>query len=147
MSTTKPKPKAKTKRETPAEIAARNDVYIHPTKLKRTIIRDKKTGKMVDVTPPHIKAQLPKRRVKAGIPMTMSNSTYPMLSDHSSVNPKQVGQLNRFLQSKGLPPAAQPDGRILFETRAQRKAICEARGIGDRNGGYSDPRMGLRHKG
>jgi hypothetical protein len=144
MSTKTKKPKTR-KKETAAEIAARNDVFVSPVKMKRTIIRDKKTGRLVDVTPDRIKKLLgPKRKPTPGIPMIAPPGNYPMISDATSVNPKQVKQLNDFLEKKGLPRAAQKDGTIRFESAAERKKICEARGFGDRNGGYSDPRMGLR---
>lgn len=137
------KPKqTKKSQATIAEIVARNNVFVHPTKLKRTIIWDKVTGRKVDVTPERVKAMLPKRTKRPiGAPMIAPPGNYPMTMDAISVHPKQIAALRALMERKRLPGEVLPDGRIKLDSAADRKAHCEGRGFGDRNGGFRDPQF------
>ena len=64
---------------------------------------------------------------------------WPMLSDAAGVSPDQVGEATRHSREIGIPTEFSRDGRAVFTDRAHRKKYCEAVGLYDRNGGYSDP--------
>lgn len=131
----------KARRKSKPATSAETTLNVSPRKLKRTFKVDKHTGKLVDVTPPHIKAMLPKRKVKPGVPMIAPPGNYPMVADSISVHPKQVGALRALLQRKGLPGEVLADGRIKVDSAADWKRHCEGRGYGARNGGYNDPQF------
>jgi len=66
-------------------------------------------------------------------------STWPMYSDAAGVGPTQIDEARRESLKMGIPTDFTPDGRAIFTSRLHRKMYCEAVGLYDRNGGYSDP--------
>lgn len=70
--------------------------------------------------------------------------TYPMKSDAAGVHPAQISEARRRSVKMGIPTDFTPDGRAIFTDRAHRKKYCEAVGLFDRNGGYSDPKRKAR---
>lgn len=67
--------------------------------------------------------------------------TYPYYSDAMGVHPDQIPECRDYLSKRGVNAQFHPDGRVLVESKGQRKAMAEARGFYDRNGGYSDPQQ------
>lgn len=63
---------------------------------------------------------------------------WPMVSQNLGCNPKQIKDMRKFLASRGVPTEFTKEGDCIITSRAHRKAICEARGFFDRNGGYGD---------
>lgn len=72
-------------------------------------------------------------------PNTQAAGAWPMLSDALGVMPEQIPEAREELRAKGVDANFSTDGRIEFRSRGHRKAVCEALGYYDRNGGYSDP--------
>jgi len=68
-----------------------------------------------------------------------SPGNWPMVSDMAGVAPSQVGELRQTLKTKGLNTEVREDGSVVWRSRGERKAYCEAVGLYDRNAGYSDP--------
>lgn len=64
---------------------------------------------------------------------------WPMASDALGAHPDQIGEVRSYLRSKGTDCEFLGDGRAVLESPGHRKAVAEARGFFDRNGGYSDP--------
>jgi len=62
-----------------------------------------------------------------------------MYSDAAGVAPSQVREAEEHARKIGIPTSFLKDGRAIFEGPAHRKTYCEAVGLFDRNGGYSDP--------
>lgn len=67
------------------------------------------------------------------------SGTWPMKSDAAGVAPSQVQEAREHSVKIGIPTDFTPDGRAIFHSRLHRKQYCEAIGLYDRNGGYSDP--------
>lgn len=64
---------------------------------------------------------------------------WPMVSAMAGINPSQIDEFRKFDKQKGVPTEYTPDGDVVFRSRRHRKEYCEAHGLYDRNGGYSDP--------
>lgn len=75
-------------------------------------------------------------------------STYPMVSSAAGVEPSQVKQHMEHLRQMGCGQVNHTrDGDVIFESKGQRKRVCEALGLYDRNGSYSDPQPKVRTSG
>ncbi len=80
---------------------------------------------------------------RAGISTVPAN--YPMTSSAAGVHPGQVKEHMDHLRKMGCGQVDHTkDGDVIFRDKAQRKKVCEALGLYDRNGGYSDPRPQVR---
>lgn len=67
-------------------------------------------------------------------------SNYPMTCTAIGVHPSQVKEHMEHLRAMGCGQVNHTkDGDVIFESKSQRKKVCEALGFFDRNGGYSDP--------
>lgn len=67
-------------------------------------------------------------------------SCYPMVSSAAGVHPGQIKEHMEHLRAGGLGQVNHTkDGDIIFESKGQRKKICEFLGLYDRNGSFSDP--------
>ncbi len=67
-------------------------------------------------------------------------SCYPMVSSAAGVHPGQIKEHMAYLQSKGCGQVDHTkDGDVIFRDKHQRRKVCEALGLFDRNGGYGDP--------
>ena len=66
---------------------------------------------------------------------------YPMVSTAAGVHPDQIQEHMEHLRKLGCGQVNHTkDGDVIFEDAAQRKKVCEALGLFDRNAGYSDPK-------
>jgi putative FmdB family regulatory protein len=63
---------------------------------------------------------------------------WPLLSDAMAVHPDQIAEATSANRRNGTNVGYTPDGRAIFESRAQRKAHCQAYGYHDNSGGYGD---------
>lgn len=67
-------------------------------------------------------------------------ANYPMVSTAAGVHPNQIEEHRAYLRAKGCGDVEHTkDGDVVFRDKHQRKKVCEAVGLFDRNGGYSDP--------
>lgn len=66
-------------------------------------------------------------------------STYPMTSDRSGVNPDQREQAIQTSIDMGIPTDFDHEGDAVFRSKGHRRDYVRAVGLLDRNGGYSDP--------
>jgi hypothetical protein len=67
-------------------------------------------------------------------------ANYPMVCDFVGVHPSQVKEHMDHLRAMGCGQVNHTkDGQVIFEDKTQRRKVCEALGLYDRNGGYSDP--------
>ena len=64
---------------------------------------------------------------------------WPMKSDAAGVAASQVKEAAEHSRKIGIPTDFTPDGRAVFTSARHRKRYCEAVGLYDRNGGFSDP--------
>ena len=64
---------------------------------------------------------------------------WPMASDAAGVSPTQAQEAMAHATSIGIPTDFDRQGRAIFTSARHRKAYCEAIGLYDRNGGFSDP--------
>lgn len=74
--------------------------------------------------------------------LTTGNLTarYPMKSDAAGINPDQIDEARDYDAKIGVPTDYdQETGQAIYESAGHRKRHCEAHGLFDRNGGYSDP--------
>ncbi len=69
---------------------------------------------------------------------------WPMKSDAAGVHPDQAAEAQAHAESIGIPTQFIKDGRAVFTDAGHRKKYCEAVGLYDRNGGYSDPQRQRR---
>lgn len=67
------------------------------------------------------------------------SATYPMKSDAAGIHPSQIPEAREHFAKMGIKVDYTRDGRAIFESPGHRKQVCEAMGLYDRNGGYSDP--------
>lgn len=80
---------------------------------------------------------------RAGISTVPAN--YPMVSSAAGVNPSQIKEHMDHLKKMGCGQVNHTkDGDVIFESKGQRKQVCEALGLYDRNGGHSDPAPKIR---
>lgn len=80
---------------------------------------------------------------KSGISTVPAN--YPMVSSAAGVHPGQIKEHMEHLRAKGCGTVHHTkDGDVIFQDKRQRKKVCEALGLFDRNGGFSDPQA--RHR-
>lgn len=76
---------------------------------------------------------------RAGISTVPAN--YPMTSSAAGVHPGQIKEHMEFLRKAGCGQVNHTkNGDVIFESKGQRRQVCEALGLFDRNGGHSDPR-------
>lgn len=74
----------------------------------------------------------------AGISSVPGN--YPYESDACGVHPAQAREQIEHLRQMGCGFVEHSkDGNPIFQDKGQRKRVCEALGLFDRNGGFSDP--------
>ena len=72
-------------------------------------------------------------------------SNYPMVSSAAGVAPSQIKEHMDHLRAKGCGQVNHTkDGDVIFESKGQRKKVCEALGLYDRNGSFSDPQPRVR---
>ncbi len=64
---------------------------------------------------------------------------YPMESDAAGVAASQVDEASAHADSIGVPTEFTKEGSAVFRSKKHRKDYCEAIGLYDKNGGYSDP--------
>jgi len=65
---------------------------------------------------------------------------WPIYSDRAGVNPHQIPEAEATMKNLGVETKFdERTGCAIFRDAKHRKAHCEAIGIYDRNGGYSDP--------
>jgi len=75
---------------------------------------------------------------RAGISTVPAN--YPMTSSAAGVHPGQIKEHMDHLRMMGCGQVDHTkDGDVIFKDKHQRKRVCEALGLFDRSGGYSDP--------
>lgn len=63
---------------------------------------------------------------------------YPMRTDVEGVHPSQAKELSDYLAEKGVPTQVYSDGTVRWESRGHRREYLKARGMIDRDAGYSD---------
>lgn len=84
--------------------------------------------------------RLEKLRLPDGVMAFGCTGTWPQHSDAMGVNPEQVKEAMEAAAAMGVPTEFDPrSGCAIFTDRNHRKRYCEAMGVRDRNGGYSDP--------
>lgn len=72
-------------------------------------------------------------------------SNYPMVSSAAGVHPADIKAHMDHLRAGGLGQVNHnSDGDIIFESKGQRKRVCEFLGLYDRNAGPSDPQPKVR---
>jgi hypothetical protein len=94
-------------------------------KYRKKFVWDSKKKKLVEVKRP--------------LPVTHGITKWPIHSDSMGVNPNQREALIAHLASQGVRCEVDAAGRPILTDPAHRRAVAEARGFYDRNGGYSDP--------
>ena len=66
--------------------------------------------------------------------------TWPLHSEAMGCHPDQRIEAMKAAEAKGVPTQFDSQGRAVFTSAIHRKKYCEAYGVYDRSGGYSDPR-------
>lgn len=67
-------------------------------------------------------------------------ANYPMVSSAAGVHPADIQKHMEHLRAMGCGTVHHTkDGDVIFESKGQRKKVCEALGLFDRNGSYGDP--------
>lgn len=75
-----------------------------------------------------------------GYTAIQSPATYPMVSDALGCHPTQAREFESRARSLGITGISyNENGDCIIADRSSRRKWCEARGIRDRNAGYSDP--------
>lgn len=74
---------------------------------------------------------------RRGVISTPGN--WPMCSDAAGVAESQAKEAMEHAASIGIPTEFNSQGQAVFVSASHRKRYCEAIGLFDRNGGYSDP--------
>ena len=64
---------------------------------------------------------------------------WPMKSVAMGVNPQGIGQARQNLKKMGVEVEFERDGRMKLNNLADRKRVCEAMGVHDKDAGYGDP--------
>jgi hypothetical protein len=81
-----------------------------------------------------------KLRLPDGVNVFPCPSTYPMKSDAMGINPDEIEHARAAAIAMGVPTDFDPEsGEAIFTGPAHRKKYCEAMGVLDWEGGYSDP--------
>lgn len=76
-------------------------------------------------------------RAEQGVPHFAG--TWPMTSYAAGICPDEIPKFRKFDKEKGVQTEYTPDGDPIFTSAKHRRKYCEAHGLYDRNGGYSDP--------
>jgi hypothetical protein len=72
-------------------------------------------------------------------------SNYPMTCSAAGVHPGQIKEHMDHLKAKGCGQVNHTsDGDVIFESKGQRRKVCEVLGLYDRNGSYGDPQPKVR---
>lgn len=72
-------------------------------------------------------------------------ANYPMVSSAAGVHPGQIKEHMEHLRSMGCGQVNHTkDGDVIFESKGQRKKVCEALGLYDRQASYGDPQPKFR---
>ncbi len=67
-------------------------------------------------------------------------ANYPMVCTAAGVHPADIKAHMEHLRQMGCGQVNHTsDGDLIFESKGQRKKVCEALGLFDRNGSYGDP--------
>lgn len=67
-------------------------------------------------------------------------ANYPMVCTAAGVHPGQIKEHTEHLRRMGCGYVEHnKDGDVIFQDKKQRKKVCEALGLYDRNGSYGDP--------
>jgi len=75
----------------------------------------------------------------------VGGATWPMCSDALGVAPSQIEEATKEARALGVPTEFMADGRAVLTGPQHRKALAEATGHYDLNGGYSDPQRRNRN--
>lgn len=82
---------------------------------------------------------------KSGISTVPAN--YPMVCTAAGVHPGQIREHMEHLRKMGCGQVDHTkDGDVIFRDKRQRKKVCEALGLFDRNASYDDPQPKHRTK-
>lgn len=77
--------------------------------------------------------------------MSTVPANYPMVCTAAGVHPGQVKTHMEHLRKMGCGQVDHTkDGDVIFRDKKQRKQVCEALGLFDRNGSYGDPQAKYR---
>jgi hypothetical protein len=95
--------------------------------LKRTYKRDKRSGRMIETTPDNVKALLPNRRRKPGVPM-ISHARWPIVSSVLGVSASKAEAYNAFARAMGTGVSYAPDGTITIPDKAAMDRHLKAHG-------------------
>lgn len=113
---------------------------------KRVFKFDKKTGRMVETTPPESRElckQLRRKKSRSKVAfdnrIIHSKAKWPIHSEKMAVNPEDVARAQGILAQHGIQTEYDRAGRPILRCQSHRKAHAEALGFYDRNGGYGDP--------
>ena len=68
-----------------------------------------------------------------------TRGNWPQESDAAGVGAGQVEEATKESVELGVPTNFTEDGSAIITSRSHRKKYCEAIGLFDRDGGYSDP--------
>ena len=72
-------------------------------------------------------------------------ANFPMVSTAAGVHPAQIKEHMDHLRKMGCGQVNHTrDGDVIFEDKSQRRKVCEALGLYDRNAGPSDPTPKIR---
>ncbi len=115
---------AKPKKKSRAKKAKPPVVVDEMAKYRKRFVWDSKKKQLVEVKQ---------------APRTYGVTKWPIHSSAMGVNPSQRQQLQDYLANQGVNCEVDREGRPVLTCPSHRKAVAEARGFFDRNGGYSDP--------
>lgn len=106
--------------------------------MPNKLIRDLFTGKLKEVPfeGSGVIASIPS---PGGPTRNVAGAGWPMISEAAAINPEDVPREQARLKKRGIYTEYTPTGEPIFRSPSHRKAYCEAVGLYDRNGGYSDP--------
>lgn len=64
---------------------------------------------------------------------------WPLKSDAAGLHPSQIGEMEDFMKSRGVPTSWDRDtGQAIFESRTHRSKVLKVMGLHDQDGGYGD---------
>ncbi len=79
--------------------------------------------------------------------MSTVPANYPMVCTAAGVHPGQIKEHMEHLRKMGCGQVNHTkDGDVIFESKGQRKKVCEALGLFDRRASYGDPQPKYRTK-